>query len=55
MMRREQLYIDGEWVEATGEGVIEVTNPATEEIIGSVPVGVNGRILSVLKRKFVAH
>ena len=39
MMRREQLYIDGEWVEATGEGVIEVTNPATEEIIGSVPVG----------------
>lgn len=39
MMRRDSLYIDGEWVEATGDGVIEVVNPATEEVIGSVPVG----------------
>ena len=39
MMRRDSLYINGEWVQATGEGEIEVINPATEEIIGSVPVG----------------
>ena len=39
MMRRESLYIDGNWVPANGDGVIEVINPATEEIIGSVPVG----------------
>ena len=39
MMRRDALYINGEWVEATGDGVIEVVNPATEEVIGSVPVG----------------
>ena len=39
MMRRDSLYIDGEWVDATGDGVIEVVNPATEEVIGSVPVG----------------
>ena len=39
MMRREHLYIDGQWVAATGEGVIEVINPANEEIIGSVPIG----------------
>ena len=39
MMRRDSLYINGEWVGATGEGVIEVVNPATEEVIGSVPVG----------------
>ena len=39
MMRRTQLYIDGEWVDATGEGEIEVVNPATEAVIGSVPVG----------------
>ena len=39
MMRRDSLYINGEWVGATGDGVIEVVNPATEEVIGSVPVG----------------
>ena len=39
MMRRDSLYINGKWVQATGEGSIEVVNPATEEIIGSVPVG----------------
>ena len=39
MMRRDSLYINGEWVEANGDGVIEVVNPATEETIGSVPVG----------------
>ena len=38
-MRRESLYINGEWAPATGDGVIEVINPANEEIIGSVPVG----------------
>jgi acyl-CoA reductase-like NAD-dependent aldehyde dehydrogenase len=39
MMRRDSLYINGKWVQATGDGSIEVVNPATEEIIGSVPVG----------------
>ncbi|MDQ0428992.1 succinate-semialdehyde dehydrogenase/glutarate-semialdehyde dehydrogenase [Planomicrobium stackebrandtii] len=31
-------YINGEWTE-TGDGKIEVTNPATGEIVGSVPNG----------------
>ena len=35
----EKLYINGEWVKATGNGIIEVVNPANEKIIGSVPVG----------------
>tara|TARA_B110000881_G_scaffold203557_1_gene204410 strand:+ start:914 stop:2398 length:1485 start_codon:yes stop_codon:yes gene_type:complete len=39
MMNREELYINGEWVDASGEGEIEVVNPATEQVIGSVPVG----------------
>ncbi|MDG1541369.1 MAG: aldehyde dehydrogenase family protein, partial [Candidatus Thalassarchaeaceae archaeon] len=39
MMSREELYINGEWVAASGEGEIEVVNPATEQVIGSVPVG----------------
>ena len=38
-MRREQLYIGGEWVQPNGVGEIEVINPATEKTIGSVPVG----------------
>ena len=36
---RQQLYIDGSWVEPNGEGAIEVVNPATEKVIGSVPIG----------------
>ena len=39
MMQRDAIYIGGEWVEANGEGTIEVVNPATEQTIGSVPVG----------------
>jgi len=34
---REQCYVDGEWVGATGGGANEVANPATGEVIGSVP------------------
>ena len=39
MHERDCIYIDGRWVPARGSGVIEVVNPATEEGIGSVPVG----------------
>ncbi len=39
MHERPHLYIDGSWVEPNGEGKIEVINPATEGVIGSVPVG----------------
>ena len=34
---RQQCYVNGEWVDATGGGTIEVNNPATGEIIASVP------------------
>ena len=36
---REKLFIGGHWVNPEGEGRIEVTNPTTEEPIGSVPSG----------------
>src|SRR3954452_21532001 len=36
---RDKLYIGGEWVEPSGDGTIEVINPATEEVIGRVPEG----------------
>ena len=31
------LYVGGEWVAATGSDVIEVANPATEQVIATVP------------------
>jgi succinate-semialdehyde dehydrogenase / glutarate-semialdehyde dehydrogenase len=34
---REQCYLDGEWTSAESGGAIKVNNPATGEIIGSVP------------------
>lgn len=37
MQVHSDLYIGGEWVAATSDKVIEVTNPATEEVFASVP------------------
>jgi len=34
---REQCYIDGEWVDADGGGRVEVTDPATGELVGTIP------------------
>jgi aldehyde dehydrogenase (NAD+) len=32
-----RLFIDGEWVDSTGDEALDVVNPATEEVIGTVP------------------
>jgi succinate-semialdehyde dehydrogenase / glutarate-semialdehyde dehydrogenase len=34
---RQKCYIDGAWVEARDRAVIKVNNPATNEILGTVP------------------
>lgn len=34
---RQQCYVDGAWIEADAGGKLEVTNPATGEVIGTVP------------------
>jgi succinate-semialdehyde dehydrogenase/glutarate-semialdehyde dehydrogenase len=34
---RQQCYIDGRWVDADSGAAIEVTNPATDEVLGTVP------------------
>ncbi|HLO27276.1 MAG TPA: aldehyde dehydrogenase family protein, partial [Geobacteraceae bacterium] len=39
MHRRDTLYINGNWISPQGRGLIEITNPATEEAIGHVPSG----------------
>jgi acyl-CoA reductase-like NAD-dependent aldehyde dehydrogenase len=36
---RERIYVDGAWVASTGTGTLAVTNPFTEEVIGTVPEG----------------
>ncbi|MEU6244372.1 aldehyde dehydrogenase family protein [Streptomyces sp. NPDC047024] len=39
MKAHDDLYIDGAWRPATGRDVIEVVNPADEQVIGRVPAG----------------
>lgn len=34
---RQQCYVDGAWIDADGGGKANVTNPATGEVIGTVP------------------
>ena len=34
---RQQCYINGNWVDATSGETIDVTNPATGEVLGSIP------------------
>ena len=39
VMARDSLYIGGEWVPASTDETIDVENPATEKIVGTVPAG----------------
>ncbi|MGB9377873.1 MAG: aldehyde dehydrogenase family protein [Mycobacteriales bacterium] len=39
MHSRESFYIGGSWVPPGGDGVIEVIDPTTEQVLGSVPQG----------------
>jgi aldehyde dehydrogenase (NAD+) len=39
MMSRDLLYLGGDWVSPSGSETIEVENPATEEVLGTVPAG----------------
>jgi acyl-CoA reductase-like NAD-dependent aldehyde dehydrogenase len=36
---RDRIYINGKWVPSIGIGMIEVINPATEEVMGKIPDG----------------
>src|SRR5689334_20418386 len=36
-LMRRQLFVNGEWRDATSGRTLEVTNPATEEVIATVP------------------
>ncbi len=34
---RQQCYVDGAWIDSEGGGTIEVTNPATGDVLATVP------------------
>jgi acyl-CoA reductase-like NAD-dependent aldehyde dehydrogenase len=36
---RDRIFVDGSWIASTGTGTLPVTNPYTEQVIGSVPEG----------------
>jgi aldehyde dehydrogenase (NAD+) len=39
MADRSRIYVDGDWIDSTGTGTIDVVNSATEEVIDRVPDG----------------
>ena len=39
MFKHTRLFVDGVWQAPSGQGVAEVINPATEEVVGVVPLG----------------
>lgn len=48
-------YINGEWVDSASGETIDVINPATEEVMGSVANGMKKMLTKLLKRltKFI--
>ncbi|MEQ8196192.1 MAG: aldehyde dehydrogenase family protein, partial [Rhodospirillales bacterium] len=34
---RQKCYVNGQWVDADGGGTVEVTNPADNSVLGTVP------------------
>jgi len=39
MEKKDRFYIDGQWREPSGKKTIEVVNPATEQVLATVPEG----------------
>jgi aldehyde dehydrogenase (NAD+) len=36
---RDRIYVGGEWVESTGSETLEVVNPTSEEVVGTIRAG----------------
>ena len=54
---REHFYINGQWVDPVGKGVLPVVDSATEDVIGSIPEGVSedaDRAVAAAKAAFPA-
>ena len=44
MIERRELLIAGEWMPSARDGVIEVENPATEDVFATIPRGAAGNV-----------
>lgn len=38
MIEHKHIYIDGQWVDASGDGITHLVNPANEEVFATVPM-----------------
>ncbi len=54
-MNYEKIYVNGAWVPSSGSDVIRVENPASEEIIGSVPASNEEDINKAVKALSLIH
>lgn len=43
-IQRDKLFVGGEWIDPAGDGTIEVVNPSTEEVIGTIPEGTSADV-----------
>lgn len=48
-MNYDKIYVDGNWVKSFGKDMIEVENPASEEIIGKVPASNEEDVIMAIK------
>src|ERR1700754_4146377 len=51
----DKLFVDGQWLDSTGSGRIEVVSPHTEQVIASAPDGTAGdmdRAVAAARRAF---
>jgi len=44
MSNNRKFYINGEWVEPTGSDTVDVINPATEDVIGTIALGTHADV-----------
>ena len=58
MKSYDKLFIGGEWTAPAGTGTIEVINPTTEEVCGTVPdaseADVNAAVAAAARRSTTA-
>ncbi len=58
MLHHHRFYIDGQWVAPTGDGLISVINPASEEAVATIAAGVPAdvdRAVAAARRAFAGY
>ncbi|HVF89965.1 MAG TPA: aldehyde dehydrogenase family protein [Blastocatellia bacterium] len=53
----DKIYVDGEWIDSSGQGMLDVTNSTTEEVMARIPEGTPAdvdRAVAAARRAFGA-